>query len=300
MSKNNIDRPLRLALRLLNGEQIQQRDWMTENDITERSAQRDAKEVRTALADVHFPAELNVTFSDSPLYHITNGGAFDEQSVYLITKVLRGSRVLPKDELIHVVNGLIAKLDPHMQKTMKKRLSRSLDDYRSTARGHEMLAGAWQMSKYIADKQVINFQTIERVVMKGVPHQLFFDDLYIWVAIQDAETNLTTTYRLNELSGIFPVFTVDDASLPVSHQVLDQKPAKLEVSKDANLIVDHFPSSVVEQHDSTKTIVYVNQYDYHQLKQYILGQGPNIMVLSPESLKNDIKETITQMSDLYE
>ena len=46
MSKNNISRPLHLALKLLAGEHIFPEQWAIENDVNIRSVQRDISNIR--------------------------------------------------------------------------------------------------------------------------------------------------------------------------------------------------------------------------------------------------------------
>jgi predicted DNA-binding transcriptional regulator YafY len=298
MSKNNIDRPLRLALRLLKGEKIQQQDWMAENEITDRSAQRDAKEIRQALKETDFPAELNVSFSDSPLYSLINGGAFDEQTVFTLAKLLRGTRVFPKDQLQSIVNGLMAKLDPLAQAKVKNYLAKNLDDYRSTTHGHDMLALSWEMAEFIATKQAINFRTRDGNTHVGVPTRLWFAEDFFWVQIQNLTEKSVTVHRLDELGTLFPNFSADTTDFrPLKgHQ---PEPARLSVIGDTQHLVEQFPGAIVEKHDDNTASVFIKNYDPAALQKFALTNLTSITILAPESLRTAIINALDSAKQHY-
>lgn len=211
MGKDNLNRPLLMFLHLLNNEAIYQDEWVTQFDISTRSAQRDFTDIQAAIQNTHVP--FIVTNSNKKIT-LTHTEHIKSEHILILNKLLFASRAFNKKEIFEISQSLNKLTSPVVAKELQYTLTSEALAYQPISHAVDILSLIWQLNHWIFQNQAIkfNFKTShkEMIEVHGLPINLIFDDAYFYVIIyghqeHSAKTTSTITpYRIDWLSNLNP------------------------------------------------------------------------------------------------
>lgn len=112
MGKDNLNRPLLMLPRLLNGERINRTEWINQFQISLRTAQRDINDIQAALHNTNSPYKF---ISNDHMVSIERLDCLDERHVLILEKILLASRSLNETEIFPIFDNLLLTVSPDRQ-----------------------------------------------------------------------------------------------------------------------------------------------------------------------------------------
>lgn len=318
MSKDNINRPLELALTLLTGQSISQNTWQTQHDITLRSVQRDATAIKTALSNTHYPAELKTQLHhDQVVYHIDQTSTLTAQTLLPLIKILLASRAFNQTELQTLLDTLLHQASQAEQQILKKVIANEAIAYQPVQHQQPLLPRLTQFSQWIATQTTINFtyQNAQNEIrhLNGLPLGIIFDTYYFYVLIHFQATEhhqeRDAQYRLDRFQTITPSPT---AIQPPRMQRLEEQKIRatnnlMQIGRtisvtfrftgNPEVVFDKFSSaSQLNTQPATFKLTQVNEQGF---LMWALSQGERLTILAPESFKDRMIKTLQATLNNY-
>ncbi|MGM0125214.1 hypothetical protein IGI37_002612 [Enterococcus sp. AZ194] len=140
---------------------------------------------------------------------------------------------------------------------------------------------------------------------RGQPYKLVFKSQAWYLQALCLEANQFRYFKVNRMSDIFVTdrpFQPQEAALPElpkTNREQEKIPVILEFSKEVFYrVYDEFDYETITQKDKQTVRVETLLPNQEWLIRYLLSFGKSLNVLSPESLRNELKEEITQIMTL--
>lgn len=320
MSKDNIDRPLLLALKLLSGESIIPENWAEENNVTDRSVQRDFKILRETLADTQYPAELigNKTTKSISLYR---KNTFDSQAALTLAKLVLASRAFNEDEMTRLIKSILDMMSSEEAEQIRVTLRNEQLAYTPVTHQKDLIKLIWEISGWIQAQQSVAFTYTnakdEERHLFGLPTGLLFDSYYFYVIIHFQATEnhaeRDAYYRLDRFTEIkaesrhikYPYNQrLEEGKIRQTNNLM-QIGRTIQVEFDYTGLVsaalDKFPNAKIKRKgtDSMPTRITIPAVTDSGFKMWALGQGARVTVISPISLRESLIAEINQMLNQY-
>ncbi|WEY47327.1 WYL domain-containing protein [Weissella confusa] len=320
MSKDNIDRPLRLALKLLSGESIIPENWAEENNVTDRSVQRDFKILRETLADTQYPAELiaNKTTKSISLYR---KNTFDSSAALTLAKIVLASRAFTEREMTRLIKSILDMMSSEEAEQIRVTLRNEQLAYTPVTHQKDLIKLIWDISGWIQAQQSVAFTYTnakdEERHLFGLPTGLLFDSYYFYVIIHFQATEnhaeRDAYYRLDRFTEIkaesrhikYPYNQrLEEGKIRQTNNLM-QIGRTIQVEFDYTGLVsaalDKFPNAKIKRKgtDGIPTRITIPAVTDSGFKMWALSQGARVTVISPVSLRESLVAEINQMLNQY-
>ncbi|UTH02879.1 WYL domain-containing protein [Macrococcoides canis] len=242
---------------------------------------------------------------------------FNKKHALILIKLLLDSRALSNVELINVINDVLKHLSNTDRKKVMNSIKSEVNKYIQLTHKKSIIDLIWDLNEYIYENKTIKieYQNMGKKNKEHIVKPLYItqDEFYFYL-ICFSSKNYFMTLRIDriievELEHNHAPIKID--SLPYTKELGALKnlaplmyngkkeSIKIEftgISEEA--ILDKFPINSIEKKDG-KTIITIETIG-EGVYMWLLSQGDNIKVISPESVKQEMKRRIQNMMDLYQ
>ena len=313
-STDKVTRILMLYQQLLQGNIVNKTAFTVENQITERTFERDIDDIRLFLSDSYATTELVYDkFIDGYKFTGCQKKTFTEFEFLVISKVLFASKALRKDEMIGTVNALQSELPKHSQERVKHLLDNEIFHYQSPSHDKAIIKMCWDLVQSMLRKVQIELiyekqdkKLIERTIF---PESVIFFDYYFYlIAYLPEEYRQPVFYRLDRIKEFRIIEHVNvDRCIDVAER--RKKLQKMYAGKEClvkfkcnQIIVEKtiaiFPDAVVVGEYDSGVIMEAKVLDKSFIR-WTVGRLDAIEVLEPQNIRQMIKEKITALYKKY-
>lgn len=311
-------RILQLYERLRKGTVINKKDMANELCVTERSIARDIDDIGTFLA-TYYPG-LDILYDSVRKGHylsgeIENGSTGVE--LLSISKILLESRALNREEMKGVIQSLLAYSDKDDAKLIKSIVGNELIHYQPLQHNKPLLKMIWELAFCINKKQLLEIgyrkNDSEDTMRIVKPVSIIFSEYYFYLIafINDSDYQSPAFYRIDRISHfkiLNEKFTFqeknrfEDGELRKRIQFMyagDLIRLKFKFFNVTNTpVLDRFPNAKIVNKIENGWIVEAEVYGKGCL-MWLLSQGERVEIISPTSLREEMKSTIQKMSEIY-
>ena len=310
-------RVLSLYHQLLTGIKVRKQTFCLENEINERSFDRDIEDVRIFLSEMQPYCELIYDRIDKIYYlsHTVGCTLSGEESLFL-SNVLLTQKNVRSDELIGMLGNLINNTDSSRRNEICKYLEMKLK-YNRKVTNNAILKMHWDMERAIYNCCMIELEyklEDQKYVMRKVsPVELHFEGghIYLIAYIVEKTYNSPAFYRLDRIRS-FKIINIK-YSENMKEEYLNKNIHSNRYSMLAGeeitvtvkvecimkkVIDDLFPEHRVVDSNKDSAVFEIRTYKQGFIS-WLLGQELKVKVLGPEDLKKEIMMKIKMMYDLY-
>ena len=124
----------------------------------------------------------------------------------------------------------------------------------------------------------------------------------------NVNTKIVRLFNLNKIEEIYETTFVDEIpniNMKNYKQYLIRNESKINITIECNeigvdLLQNHLWSNItIDKLDDTYIKIGINKEDVNFVSKIIISCGKNVKVLSPESLRNNIKQDLQEILDYY-
>ncbi|WP_232842669.1 MULTISPECIES: YafY family protein [Lactobacillaceae] len=302
--------------RLMTGETLQQVVLEQHYGISHRTCQRDLAYIRRALAD--YAAGRLV--EDEGAYHLSRQSDQDELDMVLTaSNILLGSRALSRPELTATLNYLSSGLSPTMQRIVRQQLTVPRGSYTPVSNAQPLLLRLREVAACISrsQKMVFVYQSSEPGAPRSQIHHaqpvtLFFETYYFYVAMLSVEHGGYWLYRLDRMTDILEKHPGEKLDYATRFSLQEHRhytylldsgsltQIRFIYRNNIQTVLDHFPDSRIVKQNADGSYVVEAYVKVDGAMLWLLSQGTGLKVLSPVSLVNRMRDTLTAARNQYE
>ena len=207
-------RLLTIYSRLVSGEIISRPELAREYNVSVRSIQRDMDALRCFIAERRLPQEI--------VYSKRNGGyrlvssessSLTNDEILAVCKILLESRSMRKDEMLPILDKLIACAVPNeSKKAVKELIGNEAFHYIEPHHGKKLLRGLWEIGQAVREQRVMEIEyermkEPKRVKRRVLPVGIMFSEYYFYLAalwedksgFDDPNDLNPTVYRIDRI-----------------------------------------------------------------------------------------------------
>lgn len=221
-----LDRVLHIYFKLIRGESLDKRVLAQEFHVTERSIQRDLAALRCFLTEQNMGQDI-VYDKNVGGYHIQNmsQGTLSNSEILAVCKILLESRSMRRDELLPILDKLIACCVPEQNKKAVRILIANEEyHYIEPQHGKHILNGLWEIGQAIQNHQVmeIRYERLKEprlVTRKVEPVGIMFSEYYFYLMAFLQDIDRETEFK--SADDVFPtIYRIDRIR---SFKVMDER-----------------------------------------------------------------------------
>lgn len=318
--KSKFYRILNLYERFNKGELINKKSEAERYDVDNRTIQRDIDELRIYLGeDVNNPKDI-IYDRRKKAYRISNkdGFKFDDRDIFVLSKILLESRAFSKDEMNRMLDILICLCDD--ENNINKMISNERFNYVPPKHNKNIIDFIWKINQSIKlhKEAKVRYKRQDGKLREYNirPLGLVFNEFYFYVIgeIVGKGRNYSIVFRVDR----FEKYEITENSFLSYENRLKEGEFNKRIQfmytgdlisiqfkfwgDSLEAILDRLPTSRVikEYEEDSRKISIIEAEVYGEgIKRWLLSQKEFLEVLRPESYRNDIKETIRKMYELY-
>lgn len=283
--------------------------------VSLRTFQRDLAAIRTALAAQNAGRLVE---TKSHQFQLVQGDEVENLALITgISSVLLGSRALSASEMIKALRFLQARLTPEDTATVNFWLKQEKEDYVPLVHTKPLLALMTRLETAIAAKLQVTFtyrhsgqpQCSE---IKGQPVTIYFDRFYFYVVMFVEKKHRYQLFRLDRIHEI--IQTAKGQPLPHGERyflsehrrhsyLLDMgefMAFRYECYNSPDNALDIFPDSRVIRRTATGGTIIESYAFVFGAMLWLRSQGDLVRVISPPSLVNRMRESLTAALKRYD
>lgn len=221
-----LDRVLHIYFRLTRGEVLRKRELARQFQVTERSVQRDLSALRCFLTEQNMGQDI-VYDKSARGYRLENMSptSLTNSEILAVGKILLESRSMRKDEMLPILDKLIARCVPEQnKKAVQKLLSNESYHYIEPHHGKHILGGLWEIGQAIQNRQVMEIQYERMKEPKLVSRQvepvgIMFSEYYFYLTAFLRNVDRSTEFE--NADDLFPtIYRIDRIR---SFKILDER-----------------------------------------------------------------------------
>lgn len=210
------DRVLKIYSRLVNGDILRKKKLAQQFHVTERSVQRDMESLRCFFAeqglrqDIVYDKAAKGYRLKSPAHALLNNS-----EILAVCKILLESRSMRKDEMLPILDKLIACCVPERSKrAVTELLANEKYHYVEPHHGQRLLPGLWEIGQAVQNHQVmeIEYERLKEpklVRRRVLPVGIMFSEYYFYLtAFLEDKTDFDnpddlfpTIYRIDRIKS---------------------------------------------------------------------------------------------------
>ena len=327
-------RTLDMYVRLCEGKSIDEEEEAVKFGVSKRSIQRDIEDIRAFLAEcavMHSSNECKVEYNSDMKKHIMVGNKsslMSNSEVLAVSKILLESRAFTKKEIDTILKKLVAGCVPQDNEELVKKLILN-EQYHYVELHHKSyfqdrlweIGLAIQKHKYLEityQKQGENKEFRKHIVQ---PVAIMFSEYYFYlnayVTKQDEKGKYIRKHeypvifridRISECKETGETFHIEYANRFEEGEFRKRiqfmyagELMKLQLKytgSSVEAILDRLPTAKIVSEMEGEYIIEAEVYG-KGIVMWLLSQGSNMEVLKPESLRQEMKETLLKMLEKY-
>lgn len=316
--EDKVSRVLQLYDKFRKGFLVNKAETAEELKVNERTIQRDIEGLRTYLEDF-FQGQEIIYNRQRQGYYLIGGksNGISAKELLVITKILLESRALNEQEMKQIMQSLLDQSDKDEAKLIHTIVGNELLHYVPLQHNKTLMQPVWELASIIKNKQMVEI-TYERMdhqetVRKLKPVSILFSEYYFYlVAFIDGLEHLSPAiFRIDRIKHIKQLpkkfkFAEKDRleegilrkriQFMYSGELLRVKFKFRGVTITPAL--DRFPNAKVLETLADGWLIEAEVYGKGCV-MWLLSQGSKVEVMSPATLREEIKETIQNMAELY-
>lgn len=211
------DRILKIYSQLVNGDILRKKELAQQFHVTERSIQRDMEALRCFFAEEELQQDIIYDRAargyrlESPSRALLNNS-----EILAVCKILLESRSMRKDEMLPILDKLIACCVPEKsKKAITELLANEKHHYVEPHHKQRLLPGLWEISQAVQNHQImeIEYERLKepRLVCRRVkPVGIMFSEYYFYLTafLEDKDTFenpddlFPTIYRIDRIRNV--------------------------------------------------------------------------------------------------
>ncbi|SFC99801.1 helix-turn-helix transcriptional regulator [Clostridium uliginosum] len=315
-------RMLNLYERLNKGDSKSKKDLSELYSVDEKTIQRDIKELKNYLEEDKKKPRTIIYNKNTKKYEMINceGFKFADKDIFTLSKIILESRAFSKQEMDRILNILNSQCEDNG--LLKKIISNERFNYVPPKHNKNIIDFIWEISISIQKQKKVQVKyerqdgKIKEYILK--PLGLVFSEFYFYLVgeIEGKNENHSIVFRVdrfekyNIMQGEKSTF-----SMPYKDRFEEGEFHKRiqfmytgELIKiqfkfwghSLEAILDRLPTSKVIGYDEkdNKPIIEAEVYG-EGVKRWLLSQKECLEVIRPEEYREEIKETIRKMYEIY-
>ena len=303
--------------RFIRGEQLSKRQLAELYQVDNRTVQRDIADLNDYFLMKGGDQRVDYVQSlKAYKLHRTGEGAFTDYDIYAISKVLLESRAFSKDEMDRLLNTLLDGAQDRAR--IDSLILNEQFHYVEPRHGKQIIDFIWKVAKSIQEHQTVSIDYVRQDGRKRSyiiePLGLIFSEYYFYLIAYRAEDqeHQTLVYRIDRFEDYQPTgetFHIEykdrfqEGEFRKRIQFMYTGPLTtitFEFSGDSlEAVLDRLPTAVVTGSRNGKTIVKAEVFG-EGVRRWLLSQKEFLTVLSPQSYRKEIAETIRRMAANYD
>ncbi len=315
------ERVMELFYRAIKGESLSVKKLSEEYRVSTRSITRDINEIKAFLAehiDTLGYADL-VYSSSNHTYTLKMDMFLSNKELLAITKVLIGSRAFNQNDLSKIIRKLKKNTTYTDRNKLENLISKEMLHYKEIGSDcTSVIDNIWKITDCIDNRNVITLNYIkinrEQVKREIWPISILFCDYYFYLIAyrhNSDSINIPLYFRIDRIKDISvhrekyhlsKEQDIDVGLLRQKSQFMWPGPSRtitFEFSGPSiQAILDKIPTAKIIKHKNNTYTVEAEVYG-EGIKLFLLSQGSWIKVLSPSGFKQEIKDEIERMANLY-
>ena len=312
------NRLLTIYSKLIKCEIVNKKEMAELFNVNEKTIQRDLEDIRAYFGN----NSESLGFKDVVYKRDKNGYCIDnrddmlnEEDILALTKILLESRAFCKDELNHLINSILGQADAHQRRCIKDIIGNELLNYVPLKHNELLLTRIWDLSELIRNKEVTEMSYVKKdgLEVKRIikPVSIIFSEYYFYLIAYYNDFDSPTVFRVDrikEYKTLGEKFYISNAERfedgEFRKRVQFMYPGKLMKIKfeftgpSIDAVLDRLPTARIIETCKEKFIIEAEVFGTGII-MWILSQGSNIKVISPESLVEEIKSEIKKFENIY-
>lgn len=315
------NRVLDIFYRAMKGENISVGKIASEYEVSTKSISRDINEIKNFLSDnrdIVGNTELKYS-SSSKSYYLEFENFLLSKELLAIMKMMVGSRAFSKMEVLKLSTKLKNFISYHDKEMLDQLLAKEMYHYNEV--NHDcksVIDNLWQLTRCIHEKieiSVTYYKMDRRLVERRIkPVAIMFSDYYFYLIAyhSDKDDWKPLYYRVDRIVNVVEHrnhFTLekahdfDEGELRSKIQFMfpgELRRIKFEYSgPSVQAILDKIPTAKVIDIKGNAKIIEAETFGTG-INMFLLSQGKMVKVLEPQSLVEEIKEELLNMTKNYD
>ncbi|MBE2906158.1 WYL domain-containing protein [Anoxybacillus flavithermus] len=314
-----ISRVLKLYDTFRKGGVINKKRTADELGVNERTIQRDIDDIRMFLSNNCAGEEILYDFSKKG-YYLSGFVKNPLTGVELLSiiKIILESRAFCKSEMNGLIDALLSQATEEDRKFIKTIIGNELIHFQPLQHNKPLLKMIWDIGFSIRNKQMIEI-TYERMDGKESvrivkPVSIIFSEYYFYLIafIKDSEYQSPAFFRVDRIKH-FKLLQekfkysekdrIEEGELRKRIQFMyagDLMTIRFKFfGLSLSAVLDRFPNAKVIEDLPEGWLIEAEVYGKGCV-MWLLSQGERVEVISPQSLRDEMKRTIQLMADKYD
>ena len=227
----------------------------------------------------------------------------------IISKILLENRALNKSEMNSLLESLLSLLSSGEMREVKSIIENEHFNYKSLTNEKDRIETVWFISEAIRSEQMLEINYTAPLKEKKThiifPVSLYYDAHYFYLVAYHIKYEDYTTFRIDRISS----YSKSNEKKPnISYgkiykdgEVRNQKVDAFEGSRvritliykgNSEIILDKFPNHTILSVEKDEIKLQIDTQNTPGLKRWILGQGGEVTVLTPQKLVEELQEIL--------
>ena len=271
---NSQERLITIFLRLQYGKRLSKAQLTREFSVNPKTIQRDISTLRRIIEEQHLSNYKIVYDNSDNTYRFLGKTTFNKKYILIISKILLENRALNKSEMDSLLESLLSLLS----------------------------SGEMREVKSIIESEHFNYKSLTNIIF---PVSLYYDAHYFYLVAYYPEYEDYATFRIDRISS----YSRSNEKKPnISYgkrykdgEVRNQKVDAFEGSRvritliykgNSEIILDKFPNHTILSAEKDEIKLQIDTQNTPGLKRWILGQGGEVTVLTPQKLVEELQEIL--------
>ncbi|QHT59009.1 WYL domain-containing protein [Paenibacillus lycopersici] len=301
--------------RLRKGFVLNKEDLADEFKVTQKTIQRDLNEIRAYIAERYIGEAVRYDTRQKGYRLVNNGGKpVSAIEVFALVKIVLESRAFNKSEMDALLNAVCGMASKPERKAFNDLILNEKFHYEPVTHGKPLLELIWDIGQCIMKKEVIE---IGYTIMNGeerrrivYPLAVVFSEFYFYLIakFEDSEYNDPTFFRVDRIDSVKRLGRThayrrfEDGELKKRVQFMyGGELVRLRFlfrGPSLEAILDRFPTAVILRKDERGTVIEAEVFGKGCLI-WLLGQGKQVELLGPEPLREEFRQMIRAMNEIY-
>lgn len=317
--KAKVYRILDMYERLNRGEVKDKKFFVEKYEVDKKTIQRDIDELREYLEEDEKNKRTIVYNKEAKGYEMINraGFKFADKDIYALSKIILESRSFTKDEMNRILDILNCQCEDNS--LLNKIINNERFNYVPPKHNKNIIDFIWKISVSIQDQKLVEvrYQRQDGQVKEYTlrPLGLVFSEYYFYLVgeVDRKDKNYSVVFRVDRFQKYD--ITEEKFSMPYKDRFEEGEFHKriqfMYTGELMNIqfkfwggsleaVLDRLPTSKLIRYDEKDNMPIIEAQVYGEgVKRWLLSQKEFLEVLRPEAYRNEIKETIRKMYEIY-
>lgn len=299
------------------GEIVNKKEYAEKFNVNIRSIHRDIEVLNTYFSEYQQNRAEIVYNPKKKGYELImrETGDFSDSEIFALLKILFDSRAFSENEMNRILETLLFRSSD--KQFLSSLIKSERLGYVPPKHSNDIIAFLWKINHAVSNNLVINAtyekqdQTKKSYILQ--PVGLIFNEYYFYLLakIEGKDKENPAVFRVDRLSNL--EITKETFTIPYRDRFEEgefRKRIHFMYSGDLinirfhfwgdslEAVLDRIPTAKVIGYDDKKAIVEAQVYS-NGIVRWLLSQKESLEVISPQSLRNEMKETIQKMLSNY-